>query len=83
MSFSAKALQYGYPVRGGATITPNDSTNFDTSRAILVDVAGNVKVTYVDGTEDTVALAASIWHPMCVNRIYSTGTTATGIHVGY
>jgi hypothetical protein len=28
-------------------------------------------------------LAAGVWHPMRVKRVYSTGTTATDIVAGY
>jgi hypothetical protein len=52
-------------------------------RARLVGVAGNVKVMYENGTVDTVYLAAGLWHGMYVLRVYSTDTTATGIHAGY
>lgn len=60
----------------------NALTNGD-CRAVLVAAAGNVKVTYASGVTDTVYLAAGIWHPMYVKQIWSTGTAATGICVGY
>ncbi len=53
------------------------------TRALLVDVAGAVKVTYADGLADTVTLVAGVWHPMQVKIVWSTGTTATGLHAGY
>jgi len=68
---------------GSAAISTNNSTVIRPTRAILVDVAGNVKVTFLDGTTDTVALIAGVWHLMQVNVIWATGTTATGIHAGY
>ena len=70
-------------VRRSLAITPSDSTSIDPTRGLLVDVAGAVKVTYIDGATDTVSLAAGVWHPMQVAVIWSTGTTATGIHAGY
>lgn len=82
--FSAKAIQFGLPIQQSVAVTPNDSTELDPGRAIMVGVSGNVKVTYVDGTVDTLpALVAGVWHPVSVKIIWSTGTTATGIHVGY
>ena len=68
---------------GSATITASDSTVIEATRALLVDVAGAVKVTYARGLTDTVTLAAGVWHPMQVTVIWSTGTTATGLHAGY
>jgi len=82
-NFSEKSMRFGAGIRSSATITPNNSTVIDPTRAILVDVAGNVKVTYVDGDTDVVALVAGVWHPMMVTVIWSTSTTATGIHAGY
>lgn len=76
-------LNASYGIRGSVAITPNDSTTITVTRAILVDVAGTVKVTYVDGLADTVTLIAGVWHAMQVKVIWSTGTTATGIHAGY
>jgi hypothetical protein len=53
------------------------------ARGLFVGVAGNVKITYADGTTDTLTnLVAGVWHPMYVKRVYSTGTTATDIHGG-
>lgn len=71
------------PIKYSAEITAHDTNLIDVCRALLVDVAGDVKVTYENGKEDTIYLVAGIWHGMEVKRIYSTGTTATGIHAGY
>lgn len=76
-------LNASYSIRGSAAITPNDTTTITPTRAILVDVEGAVKVTYADGMVDTVNLTSGSWHPMSVKIIWSTGTTATGIHAGY
>lgn len=72
-------------VRLSVTITPNNSTVINPTRCILVDVSGNVKVTYNDksSSSDTVYLVSGVWHPMQVKIIWATGTTATGIHAGY
>lgn len=50
-------------------------------RALLVDVAGDVTVTYQDGTSDVLALVAGVWHPVAITHI--TAATATGLHIGY
>ena len=69
------------PASGGAAVTPNDSTDLTTtSRAIIVGGAGNIAVTFVDGSDVTiVGLLAGQVYPFRVSRIKSTGTTATDI----
>lgn len=53
-------------------------------RGIWVDVAGAVKADFADGTTDTLAnVAAGLWHPMAITKVYKSGTTATGVHFGY
>ena len=68
-------------------ITPNDGANLAaTTRGISFAVAGALKVDTVGGSVGIVipsgALAAGIIHPLCVTKVYNTGTGATGI-VGY
>lgn len=67
------------------SVTPADGSDISPAPcgALLVGAAGNVKVTYANGKEDTVYLAAGVWHKMHVKRVHSTSTTATGIHAGY
>jgi hypothetical protein len=64
-------------------VTPSDSVDLPSAptEAITCQVAGTVKVTYQDGTIDTIGLAAGIWQTMRVKRVWATGTTATGISV--
>ena len=71
------------PIRHSVSVTPHDSNDITPCRALLVGVSGNVKVTYTDGTVDTIYLEAGMWHAMLVIRVWSTSTTATGIHAGY
>jgi hypothetical protein len=71
------------PIRYSISITPNDSADIAPCRALLVGAAGNVKVTYTNGTVDTLYLESGLWHGMLVIRVWSTGTAATGIHAGY
>lgn len=54
-------------------------------RALYLEVTGTVKVTFADGTVDTlVNLTSGVWHPMAVTLVWHTGTTASlGIHAGY
>jgi hypothetical protein len=57
------------------------------SRAIYVGATGNIVVQFAaDKDSETVTivgLAAGVWHPMQVQRIMQTGTTATGVVVGF
>jgi hypothetical protein len=50
-------------------------------RGLSVSVAGTVKITKRDGTTDTLTVPVGI-QPMFAQRLWATGTTATGF-VGY
>lgn len=67
-------------------ITPNNSVDLSTpTRGLSIAAEGDLRVLTINDETVTVpegALAAGIIHPICVKRVYSTGTTATGI-VGY
>lgn len=67
------------PVLGLIAITPNDSTDIAMARGFHCNVAGNVKVTTASGNEVTLTVTAGVPYPYAVKRIWSTGTTATGI----
>jgi hypothetical protein len=59
--------------------TASDSADLPfNTRALVVGVAGNVKLTDPDGNTDTFALPAGVI-PIRAQRIWSTGTTATGL----
>jgi hypothetical protein len=65
--------------RGAVSITPNDSTVINNTRALYIGVAGNLKVTMVDGQDVTfLALAAGTILPIQVTKVFATGTTITG-----
>ncbi len=64
-------------------VTAHDTNEIAPCRALLVGVAGDVAVVYANGKEDTVYLAAGLWHGMHVKQVKSTGTTATSICAGY
>jgi len=68
--------------RSGERITANDSTDIQPTRAINVAGSGLVYVDFVDaGSNVPVYISAGSAFPAAVTRIYSTGTTATGITV--
>lgn len=65
---------------GAATFTASDSVNLPTPSVIYVGGAGDVKVTTAQGDEVTFGgLAAGQVVPVQVIRVWSTGTTATGL----
>lgn len=72
-------------VKRSYAVDPDDSIDLPqgVTEALIVASAGNVKVTYQTGVTDTVYLAAGIWHPMNVKRVWLSDTDATGIEAGY
>lgn len=67
---------------GAFDITPNDSTDLAIpARALAIDTVGTLKVTMFNGDVVTFTanqIKAGI-NPIAVSRVWSTGTTATGI----
>lgn len=63
-----------------AAITPHDSTDIATTRAVYVGGAGNIVAVDVDGNATTfTAVAAGTLLPIRVSRINATNTTATAM----
>lgn len=73
-------------VRDIAPVTPNDSAGtapFDDDRVAIglyITTGGAVKFTTVTGEDRTVTVPDNFYLVCSVNRVFSTGTTATGIH---
>lgn len=69
------------PATGAAAITPSNDANLATeTRALLVGVAGNVRVTTKDGDDVVLTgLLAGNVYPICVVKVWATSTTATNI----
>lgn len=67
-------------------ITPSDSVDFDTCRALLVGTGGDARIITADdvntGGTDLVPLQTG-YNPISVKRIYSTGLTAANIWAIY
>lgn len=72
-------IKKSYPV----TLSDSADLPQGVTSAVAAQAAGNIKVTYANGVIDTVPIVAGIWEPMNVKRIWSTGTTATGVSAGY
>ena len=76
MAFVAFTAQDVFP------ITPNDSADLPIhAQAILVGVAGDIKIVTPKGETRTFPVFAG-WNPVSTNKVFATGTTATGIHGG-
>jgi hypothetical protein len=69
-----------YSASGGVAVTPSDSTILPNIRALFVGGAGNVAVTFNDGSAVTLTgvLAGSLL-PIQVQKVMLTNTTATNI----
>lgn len=80
-NYNKYAIGLESPAIGGFAITPdNDNDITYTTRYLYVGTAGHVKVTFADGTTATLNnLIAGTLHPLRVNRVWSTGTTALTI----
>lgn len=52
--------------------------------ALMTEADGAVKLTFADGSVDTLPLLASIWYPIQIKRVWATGTAAgvTLVHLG-
>jgi len=73
------------PAQTSMPVTPSDSADLPggTCRAISVKVSGNVKITDASNSTDTIYVTAGYAFPQAAARIWSTGTTATGISAHY
>lgn len=67
--------------RGGAAVTPSDTTVLSPTRGLFIGGAGNVTVDFADGTTGVLLTAISVGtiHPVSVVKVKATGTTATAI----
>lgn len=79
--FASNAVGMDSPAQRAALITPDDSALLNNStRAIYVGGAGNLRVEMVGGDIVTlVGVVAGYPYPLRVQRVFSTGTTATNL----
>lgn len=72
------------PVPNLAAVTPSDASDLSfMTRGVHVGTAGDLKVTTAGGQTVVITGATAGWHPIRVSRIWSTGTTASGITAGW
>jgi len=68
---------------GITSITPDDNNDLSPwVQGISCNVAGNITVTDARGKKSTIGIIAGFIYPVRIKRVWSTGTTATGLH-GY
>lgn len=81
LSKSHRGQAHG-PVRRMAAIAPDDNTDLtEIPQSIYVGVAGDIVVQMAGdtgGTSITMTVAQG-YHPLCVDRVLATGTTASNI----
>lgn len=69
------------PAENARAITPNDSNDLsNATRSLYIGGAGNVKVDMVSG--DTITFTGVVGGtiiPIRIEKVYATGTTATGL----
>jgi hypothetical protein len=75
------------PIRKAFAIAAGDDANdlAVATRGLYLGVAGTIKVTFADDADANPVvvpnLAAGVWHPMSVKRVWATGTGA-GVFAG-
>lgn len=68
------------PASGAIAVTPSDTVNMATCRALYIGVAGDVSVIPANSTVAVVFTAAPVGIlPVQVRRVNAAGTTATNI----
>jgi hypothetical protein len=92
VTHGAGLIQLQKDITGNLDNTPGNNNSVLTggrfANALLVGQDGSstgaVKITFADGTEDTIPyLVPGIWHNMApFKHVYATGTTADSVRVG-
>lgn len=68
------------PIVSAATIIPDDGADLpESTRAVYVGVAGNLRTTLISGDIVTFQNLSQGWHPIRVARVWATGTTASAV----
>lgn len=63
--------------------TQSDSVDETVAGVVYVQTGGNIKFTTVSGNDVTFTVSDETWIPVKIKRVWSTGTTATGIYICY
>ena len=79
-TFSSHMPGLSSPAESITLIVPDDSIDLAyATRAINVSNTGNVRITTVSGTTETICIAAGVAFPIRARRVWATGTDAAGI----
>jgi len=79
-NFQNYAASLRDPVRNAETVVPDDASDLSTvTRAIYVGLTGDIRATLVGGSDVTFRSLPVGWHPIRVQKIWATGTTASDI----
>ncbi|WP_375262431.1 hypothetical protein [Palleronia sp.] len=79
-TFSSHMPGLSSPAESITSIVPDDNVDLPyATRAINVSNTGNVRITTVSGTTETLFIAAGIAFPVRAKRVWFTGTDAAGI----
>lgn len=85
--YISQATGLDSPLANLALVTPSDTVDLaHVSRVIYIGAAGTLAVTTEGGETLTIAsgmLNAGMPHKLRISRVFATGTTATGIMVGW
>lgn len=76
----------GQIINSAVAVTPSDTVDLvgGNTFGLYVGATGDVKAVLPDGVAVTfVDLAAGVVHPLCVKRVFATGTAATSIVACY
>lgn len=78
--FKTYAVGMSDPINAATSISPNDSDDLPvTTRAVYIGTAGALRVTLNSGDIVTFSNMGAGWHPLRVQRVWATGTTALQI----
>lgn len=78
--FKSYAPGMSDPIQTASAISPNDSADLaKATRALYVGGSGNLRVTLVSGDIVSFSGVNVGWHPLRVQRVWATGTTASSI----
>ncbi len=84
-TFASNQAGLSNPIEHLETVTPHDTTTLaNVSRALYVGTGGDVTVLTKGGeTKTLTAVPSGTWLPIRVQRVNTTGTTASNMLSGY
>lgn len=75
-----KGAGWASPSPSGAAVTPSDTVDLPQIARLYVGVTGNLRVLLANDTDPITLNNVPVgYHPLIVQRVYATNTTATNI----